>query len=171
MFFKKYSPAFVCGFGAAVFIILPGIDKALGCCLFVPFATGISLILYKKINHSTEKISGENALLFGLFTGISAAVFATFFDSLLTYFLHTNEFVEAIPQTEALLKSLNMGEAANETLNIIKGIAVDIKANGISFLYTFILLIGDLFMFSIFGILGGFLSMYLINKKNNPPEK
>jgi hypothetical protein len=171
MSFKKYSPAVVCGFGAAVFSILPGVDKAFGCCLFLPAATGISLILYKKINAPVEKISGDNAFLFGLFTGIFAALFSTFFDTLITFFLHSNQFVEGIPQTKVLLKNLNLGDSVKEALNILEGMASDIKIKGFSLFYTIVLLIGNLFAFSIFGVIGGFLSMYLINKRSNPDNK
>ena len=64
MGFKKYSPAIVCGFGAAVFSILPGVDKAFSCCLFLPAATGISLFLYKKINDRRLKRSPEIMLFY-----------------------------------------------------------------------------------------------------------
>ncbi len=171
MILKKYSPALVCGFGAAVITILPGLNQGFGCCLLVPIATGISLILYRKINPSVEKISGENALLFGLFTGIFAALFSSLFDTVITFFLHSNEFVESVSQTKALLKELNMGDTGKQALKILQGMASDIKEKGFSLFYTFALLTGNILSFSIFGVIGGFISMFLINKKNKPEIK
>ncbi len=171
MTLKKYSPALVCGFGAAVFTILPGLNQAFSCCLVVPAAVGISLILYKKINHSTEKISGDKAFLFGLFTGLFAALFSSLFDTILTLFLHTNQFVEGVSQAKEIFKSLNMGEAGKEALKILQSMASDIKTKGFSIFYTFALLTGNVLAFSVFGVIGGFLSMYLINKKDKPENK
>ena len=121
--------------------------------------------------HPIEKITGNNAFLFGLFTGIFAALFSTLFETVITFFLHSNQFVEGVPQAQQMLKSLNMGEAAKEALHILEGMASDIKTKGISFYYTSILLIVNLISFSIFGVMGGFLSMYLINKKSNSGNK
>ncbi|MEO8399058.1 MAG: hypothetical protein ABI550_04485 [Ignavibacteriaceae bacterium] len=162
---KKYSPAIVCGFGAAVLTIVPGI-RAAGCCLFVPLAASLSLFLYKKINKSSENISTNNALLFGLFTGLSAALFATLFDLIITYITRSNDFVESLPQVEIMLKNLKMGEAVIETLNIMKNMAADITNKGFSFFYSFILLISNTLVYTVFGIIGSLLGMYFINKKN-----
>ena len=171
MILKKYSPALVCGFGAAVVTILPGLNQAFGCCLIVPIAAGISLTLYRKINPSIEKISGDNALLFGLFTGLFAALFSSLFDTVITYFLHSNQFVESVSQTKTLLKELNMGDTGKEALKILQGMASDIKVKGFSPFYSFALLTGNILSFSIFGVIGGFISMFLINKKNKPENK
>ncbi|MCK7524986.1 MAG: hypothetical protein MZV64_48975 [Ignavibacteriales bacterium] len=55
MNFKKYLPTLVCGFGAAVLSTVPGI-KNFSCCLIVPAAAAISILLDKKINNSNEKV-------------------------------------------------------------------------------------------------------------------
>ncbi len=171
MIFKKYSPALVCGFGAAVFTILPGLNQAFGCCLSVPIAVGISLILYKKINPSIEKISGENALLFGLFTGLIAAFFSALFDTIMTFFLHTNQFVESIPEVEQLFKNIKGIDILKVVLDIYHQAERDIKTTGFSLFYTISTFVGNIFIFSISGIIGGFISMFLINKRNKPVIK
>jgi len=164
MLSNKYLSALVCGFGAAVLTTIPGI-KSIGCCLIVPFAAGFSIFLYRKTSKIKEKIYSSDAFLFGFLTGLIAAFFATFFDVLMTYITHTNEFVDTLPQTEMLLKKLNLGAVINDSLNMMRKIAKDIKTNGFSLFYTVGMLFSYGIIYSIFGILGGFLGMTLLNKK------
>ena len=94
---KKYFPSLVCGFGAAVLTTVPGI-KSFGFCLLVPAAAVLSLFLHQKVTGTNTDIDSGTAITFGILTGLFAAVFATFFDVLITFFTHTNDFVQTLPQ-------------------------------------------------------------------------
>jgi len=69
MNFKKYLPALVAGFGAAVLSTVPGI-KNFSCCLLVPGAAAISILLDKKISNSFQKINLGKGIGFGLLKGL-----------------------------------------------------------------------------------------------------
>ena len=72
----KYFPPLVCGFGAAVISTIPGV-KSIGCCLIIPVAAWLSLVLNEKINKVKPPVTAVNALFFGLLTGLFAAIFST----------------------------------------------------------------------------------------------
>jgi len=161
---KKILPSFVCGFGAAVVSTVPGI-KNIGCCLIVPAATLIALFLDEKINHSDLKINLKKALAFGILTGIFAAFFSTIFDLLLTFISHTNDYVEALPQTESLIKSYKLDPLFDQTISMLDAMAKQIKVSGFSPLYTFMIFISNIFIDIVFGIIGGLLGMSYLNKR------
>jgi hypothetical protein len=161
---NKFLPALVCGFGAAVLTTVPGI-KDFGCCLVVPLAAVMSLYLDHRINKTELPIRGKKALIFGLLTGLFAAVFATFFDVLITYITHSNDFVNSLPQTEGMIQSSPLGPLLQQSLALLKQMAAQIKTNGFSILYTIAMLFSNMFIDSIFGILGGLLGMTFLNKR------
>ncbi len=161
---KKYLPALVCGFGASVITTVPGL-KDLGCCLFVPVAAMLSVILYKRTDNSILKIEAVAAVGFGFVTGVVAAFFASCFDILITFIARSNEFTAALPQTESMIKSLKLGPIVDESLKMLKNIAAEISRTGFSPLYTVFIFISNLITFSIFGILGGLIGMLFVNKK------
>ncbi|QQS34615.1 MAG: hypothetical protein IPM56_10085 [Ignavibacteriales bacterium] len=160
---KKYLPALVCGFGAAVLMVVPGI-KNFGCCLVLPLAAGFSLVLHKKVNRLDEATKTQDAFYFGIFTGIFSAVFYTIFDLLITFISRNNDLVEALPQTKLMMQNLNLGPVMTDALNMIQGMADDIKTNGFSVLYTVIASISNLITNTIFGMIGGLLGMMYLNK-------
>jgi len=162
---KDYIPAIICGFGAAVITTIPGF-KNLGCCLLVPAASIVAIVLYKKTNRLDEKIVVKKAIILGLLTGIVAALFSTFFDLLITYLTHSNEFITGLPQTELIINDLNMGPIMDESLKLIKKMAKDIKATGFSALYTIMIFISNILTFTIFGILGGAVGAAILNQRN-----
>ena len=150
---KDYLPAIVCGFGAAVLTTIPGF-KNFTCCLLVPVASFVAIVLYKKTNRLDEKIAVSKAIILGLLTGIVAALFSTFFDLLITYITHSNEFIAGLPQTELIISDLNMGAIMDESLKLIKQMGKDIEANGFSVLYTIMIFLSNIITYTIFGILG-----------------
>jgi hypothetical protein len=166
MFSSKYLPSLVCGFAAAVLMVVPGV-KSFGCCLVLPAASAFTLILNKKINKSTESISTQDAISFGIFTGLFSAIFLTFFDLLITYFAKTNDLVESIPYTESMLKDLKLGPIAENALSMIRKMAKDISQYGFSAIYSFMILLTNLVINTIFGMLGGILTMMYFNKKTS----
>ena len=162
---KDYIPAIICGFGAAVLTTIPGF-KNIGCCLVVPVASFVAIVLYKKTNRLDEKIAVSKAIILGLVTGIIAALFSTFFDLLITYITHTNEFIAGLPQTELIMNDLNMGPIMDESLKLIKQMAKDIEATGFSALYTIMIFISNILTYTIFGILGGAIGVVILNRRN-----
>ena len=162
---KDYIPAIICGFGAAVLTTIPGI-KNFACCLVVPAASFVAIVLYKKTNRLDEKIAVNKAIILGLLTGIVAALFSTFFDLLITYITHTNEFITGLPQTELIINDLNMGPIMDESLKLIKQMGKDIEANGFSALYTIMIFISNIITYTIFGILGGAVGAAILNRRN-----
>ncbi len=161
---NKFLPALVCGFGAAVLTTVPGV-KDFGCCLIVPLAAVMSLYLDHKINKTELPVRGKKAVIFGLLTGLFAASFATFFDILITYIAHTNDFVTSLPQTEQMIQNSPIGDLLKQSLDLLKLMSTQIKTNGFSILYTVAMLISNMVIDSIFGILGGLLGMSFLNKR------
>lgn len=166
MIFKKYLPTLVCGFGAAVLSTVPGI-KNFSCCLLVPGAAVFSILLDKKINHTSEKIALGKAFGFGFLTGLSATIFITLFEMLLTYFTKSNDFIQALPQTELLMRQWSLGPMIDESLKLMKSMSKEIEKTGFSFIYLFLILSSNFITNTIFGMIGGALGMSLINRKKN----
>jgi hypothetical protein len=164
MISKKYMSPLVCGFAAAVLSIVPGF-KAFACCLIVPIAAFFSLYLERRINKNSDKISSRQAVTFGLFTGLFAALFATAFDILMTFLTHTNDFTSTLPQTEALLRSYDLGPLLDQSMHILKKMAADIKNYGFSTLYAVSMLMSNLITNSLFGLAGGLVGMSYLNKR------
>lgn len=161
---KKYFPTFITGFAASVLSIVPGI-KSFSCCLIVPGAAILALILDQKVNKSFEKIQINKAVMFGLMTGLFATFFITALDVLITFITKTNDFVEALPQSETLIGELKLGPMAEESLKMMKQMGKEIQRTGFSALYLFILFMSNFFTNTIFGIIGGLVGMGLLNKR------
>ena len=169
MIYKKYLPTLVCGFGAAVLSTVPGI-KNFSCCLLVPGAAAISILLDKKINPSNEKTLLGKSLGFGFLTGLFATIFITLFEMLLTYFTKSNDFVQSLPEIELTIRQWNLGAMVDESLKLIKSTAREIEKSGFSFVYLLMMLSSNFITNSIFGTIGGALGMSLANKKLREDE-
>ena len=163
---KKYFPSLVCGFGAAVLTTVPGI-KSFGFCLLVPAAAVLSLFLHQKVTGSNSDIDSGTAITFGILTGLFAAVFATFFEVLITFFTHTNDFVQTLPESSSVLKSV-LGPVVDTMMKTFNKMSSDIQTDGFSLLYTIAVLVGNGVMYLIFGMLGGLLGKSFINKRSTP---
>ncbi|AFH49072.1 Hypothetical protein IALB_1362 [Ignavibacterium album JCM 16511] len=161
---KKYLPTFIAGFGAAVLSIVPGI-KSFSCCLIVPAAAILALILDQRVNKNFERIAASKAVVFGLMTGLFATFFITALDILITFITKSNDFIEALPQSESLIRELNFGPMAEESLKLLKQMAKQIQKSGFSPLYLFILFISNFITNTIFGMIGGLIGMGLLNKR------
>jgi hypothetical protein len=160
----KYFPSLVCGFSAAVISTIPGV-KSIGCCLIIPVAAWLSLVLNEKINKARPPVSTVNALFFGLLTGLFAAIFSTGFDIIMTLIMHTNDFVQTLPQTESVVKAWNLGQLWNETSSLLHRMSTEIQNNGFSLIYTISILFSNLIIDSIFGIIGGLIGMSIQNRR------
>lgn len=162
---NKFISPFVCGFGAAVLTVVPGL-KEIGCCLIVPFAAGLSLYLYQKSNKSSEMISSKQAVVFGLMTGLFSAVFASIFELLFTAIFFTNDFVKSLPQLETAFKSFAPQNLLDEVFKIYKSMANDIQTKGFSLSYSIYYFLATSITSLIFGLIGGLLGMAFINRRN-----
>jgi len=162
---KKYLPALVCGFGAAVLTTIPGMENV-ACCLLAPVAAGISIFLYKKSQPGKLKIETGTGILLGLFTAIFAALFASSFEIIITYITKTSDLVTSMPQAEQVVKDMNLGPAAEESIEVLKQMLTDIKSTGFSFLYALLITLTNLITYSIFGMIGGMVATAIINKRN-----
>lgn len=161
---NKYIPAIVCGFAAAVLTTIPGL-KSFGCCLLVPAAAFISVLLYHKISGVTFVIPTSEALLFGLFTGLTAAIFSSAFDILLTFISHSNDFVEGLPQSESLLKNFSTNPIVMQTFGLMNKMAGEIKASGFSTYYAIIILFSNSITYAIFGMIGGIFGRIILDRR------
>ncbi len=162
----KYFPPLVCGFGAAVLSTLPGV-KSVGCCLVIPLAAWFSLILNEKINKVKPPVVVQNAFFFGFLTGFLAAIFTTGIDVLITLIMHTNDFVQTLPQTESVLQGWNLGGLWTETSSLLHRMSADIQSKGFSLMYTVAILFSNIIIDSIFGIIGGLIGMSIQNKRKS----
>lgn len=163
---NKYLPSLICGFGAAVLTTVPGI-KSFGFCLLVPAGAVLSLILHQKVTHSNNDIDSGTAITFGILTGLFAAIFATFFEVIITFFTHTNDFVQTLPQSSAMAKSL-LGPVVDEMMKTFNKMSNDIQTKGFSLLYTVAVFVGNGVIYLLFGMLGGLLGKSFINKRSAP---
>ena len=164
---KKYLPALVCGFGASVLTTIPGLES-FACCLLVPVASIISVRLYNNANTDLIRLNTGTGVILGLMTGLYAAGFASIFEVVMTYVTKTNDLVVGYPQVEKLIRDLNLGDAAKESIELLKSMISEIKTKGFSILYTAIITFSNILSYSIFGMLGGVIGAALINKRNKP---
>jgi hypothetical protein len=160
----KISPALVCGFAAAVLTIIPGL-KSFACCLIIPFAVYMSLIINQKIN-GLHKIVASEGVYHGLLTGLFAAVFGTLLEVVITFVTKSNDVVITYPEFEKYVQTLPSAGMFKESLQMIRGMIYEISTKGFSILYTTFLLMGNVFVDTIFGIIGGLVAMSIINRKN-----
>jgi hypothetical protein len=162
---NKFISPLVCGFGAAVLTIVPGL-KEIGCCLIIPFAAGLSLFLNQKANKSSHLISGKEAVTFGLLTGVFTALFATFFELIFTAIFFSNDFVKSLPELEIAFKSFAPQNLLDEVFKIYKQMSADIQTKGFSFGYSAYFFVATSLTSLIFGLLGGLLGMAFLNRRN-----
>ncbi len=163
---KKYLSPFVCGFGAGVLQIVP-VAKSLSCCFIIPLAAFFSLVLDQKAQNSTAKIPTKKGLMFGLITGLYAALFGSTFDIMITLITRHNDIVAMLPELQKIIVTFPITEEMQKNiLTLFQEVRNDILNYGFSSLYTFSVIINNLVVNSIFGIVGGLIGVQIINKKN-----
>ncbi|MDQ7815618.1 MAG: hypothetical protein RDU14_01175 [Melioribacteraceae bacterium] len=162
---KKYISAFVAGFGAGVLHVVP-VAKSFACCLILPVASFIALLLDKKANPTYEKISMKKGAKFGLITGLYAALFGTAFDLFITLITKNNDIVSMLPELQKMIVAFPISEGLRtEVLNIFEHVRNDILQYGFSFTYTFSIIINNTVINSIVGTLGGLVGAQVINQR------
>jgi len=162
---KNKLATLICGFGAGVLQITP-IIKSFTCCLIIPAAAILALYLDQKATKSIEKLEIKKAVIFGLLTGLFAAVFGSFFELMITFITRTNDIVGSVNQIQEFYNSMN-SPMFTEAVNMVLKMSEEIKETGFSTLYTIIILVNNFLVNPIFGLLGGLLGYKLINRSKN----
>lgn len=153
------------GFGAGVLLIVPLI-KNLSCCVIIPFAAYAALFLEMKSQSVIFELKPGRGALIGLLTGIIAALFATTFDVFITLITHSNDILLAFNNLPIMMENLPFDETVKQELvNIFESIVTDIKTTGFSPIYAVSMFVNNLFFGIVFGIIGGLVSVPILNSK------
>lgn len=164
---NKYISAFVVGFGAGVLQVVP-VAKSFSCCLIIPAAAVIALILDQKATKDTSPIPFSKAAIFGILTGLWAALFGTSFDVLITFITKNNDVIAAYGELQNVLSNFPFDDALKkEVSGLLNMVIEDIKATGFSMLYTFSVLVNNLVVDIIFGFIGALVGMQILNSRNS----
>lgn len=164
---KKYISAFVAGFGAGVLHVVP-VAKSFACCLILPVASFIALLLDKKANPTFDKITMKKGALFGLMTGLYAALFGTVFDIFITLITKNNDIISMLPELQKMISAFPVSEnLRTEVMTIFEQVRNDIIQYGFSPIYTFSIMINNAVINSIVGVIGGLVGAQVINHKMN----
>lgn len=164
---SKYISPLVLGFIAAVFSVVPVI-KSLGCCLLIPVAAYLALLLDQKANSDYSRLEIKKGVIFGLVTGLVAAILSTTFDTVITLITHKNDLLISFPQLVETIDKFPIDELTKEeVLSLLSGVVDDIRTSGFSLIYVISLLVNNLFANSVFGILGGIIGVQILNSRNS----
>lgn len=162
---KKFLPSFVSGFGAGVLSVVPVI-KTFACCLIIPAAATLSILLYQRAENINEKIDTGKAIFLGVFTGLFAALFATTFEIFITLFTKQNDLIAAFGNMQSMINSFPLDDnLKQEVIDLINMVVTELKTTGFSVIYSFTLLFNNLVINSIFGLVGGVIGLQIINAK------
>lgn len=162
---KKFLPSLVSGFGAGVLSVVP-IIKTFACCLIIPAAATLSILLYQRAENVDEKIETGKAIFLGVFTGIFAALFATTFEVVITLFTKQNDLIAAFGNMQQMINSFPLDDQLKqEVIDLINMVVTELKTSGFSVIYSFTLLFNNLVINSIFGLAGGVIGLQIINAK------
>lgn len=154
----------MCGFGAGVLNTVP-IVKSFSCCMIIPLAAVISLVLEQRSRGVREEIKVTKAASLGLLTGIFAALFGTLLEVLVILITKNSDLAAGLPAIEQMANQMAAQEVVKQMLDIMYKMVDDIANYGFSFLYTFSILVSSLIVNSIFGTLGGLLGMSILNSR------
>lgn len=162
---KKFLPSLVSGFGAGVLSVVP-IIKTFACCLIIPAAATLSILLYQRAENVDEKIETGKAIFLGVFTGIFAALFATTFEVVITLFTKQNDLIAAFGNMQQVINSFPLyDQLKQEVVDLINMVVTELKTTGFSVIYSVTLLFNNLVINSIFGLAGGVIGLQIINAK------
>ncbi|RJP66005.1 MAG: hypothetical protein C4539_12295 [Ignavibacteriales bacterium] len=166
---KKFLPALICGFVAGVLNIVP-VVKSFSCCLIIPAAAVFALVLYQRAENNFSDIKAGDAAVFGLLTGIIAAIFGSTLDVLIIFITRTNEIAASLAEVEKMIDDLPSSPIWKEVMDVMYRISDDINKYGFSFIYFISVFVSSFIVNSIFGIAGGLLGMQILNNRNKNKE-
>ncbi len=143
------------------------VAKSFGCCLIIPVAAFIALLLEQKANNDYSKIEIKQGLLFGLLTGLYAALFGTILDFFITFITKNNDIVATYSELQKVINQFPISENLKDNvMNILGNVVESIRTSGISLIYTFSVLVNNLVLNSVFGMLGGIIGAQILNSRN-----
>ncbi len=155
------------GFAASVITTVP-IIRNLTFCMAVPAAVYLAMYIHFRISDGVYKIKFNQSIFMGVITGLSAAVFTTIFETLITYFAKSNDFAIFFPELEKTYRViLPPGAELEKLMSMFKNAVIEINTKGFSAFYTFLSAIGYVITNFIMGVLGGILSTVYFHKKLN----
>ena len=164
---KKYLSAFVCGFGAGVLQIVP-VAKSFSCCLIIPAASYLALVLDRKASGKNELITMKKAALIGLLTGLYAAIFGSALEIFITLITKNNDLIVAYPELQKMISNFPLAESLIvQTQDILATIVEDIQTRGFSILYSMAIVLNNFIVNIIFGIIGGLIGAQIINSRSS----
>ena len=164
---KKYFAPIICGFSIGIIQNIP-IIGSFSCCILLPLAVFYSLVLDQKATKNYDTIKYTKGLLFGLLTGLAAALIGSTIDIILTLMFKSNSFTEsidmAIQKFEEFPLDASLKKLAADTL---LGAKDDILKYGFSLFYTFSMFVDQIIINSIFGPIGGLIGVAILNSNKN----
>jgi hypothetical protein len=167
---KKYFPSLVCGFGAGVLQIVPFV-KSFSCCMIMPLAVFLALILDQRSTHSFGRISLKKSLMIGIMTGLFAAVFGTLFELFITFVTKQNDIMAAFPELQRMIDNFPVTtDIKREVLGLFQSIKSDILNYGFSWFYTLSVVLNNFIVNTIFGAVGGLVGSKIINSRVNDSQ-
>lgn len=162
---KKYLSAFVCGFGAGVLQIVP-VAKSFSCCLILPVAAYLALILDRKAKNDFGKMDFKKGAVIGILTGVYAAIFGSSFEIIITLITKNNDLVVAYPELMKIITEFPLAQSMiDQTQILLESVVQDIQTKGFSFLYTFAVVANNLIVDLVFGLIGGIIGVQIINSR------
>ncbi len=162
---KKYLSAFVCGFGAGVLQIVP-VAKSFSCCLILPVAAYMALILDRKASNEIGRMAIKKGAVIGVLTGLYAALFGSSFEIIITLITKNNDLVVAYPELMKVISDFPLSSAMIEQAQyMLESVVEDIQTVGFSFLYTFAVAANNLLVNIVFGLIGGVIGAQIINSR------
>ena len=164
---KKLLPSFVAGFGAGVLQVVPLI-KSFSCCLVIPAAAIIAIILEQKSRSDTGKIEMSRGLVLGVMTGIFAAAFGSFFEIFITLITKSNELVTSFNEFQNIINNFPLdNQIKQQVIDLFSNMVNDIKTNGFSLLYAVSIIGNNFVVNTIFGLIGGLIGTRIVNSRKN----
>ncbi|MBN1301693.1 MAG: DUF4199 family protein [Melioribacteraceae bacterium] len=164
---RKYLSTFVAGFGAGVLQIVP-VAKSFSCCLIIPVAAYIAIILDRRANNLTGQMKLSKGLILGLLTGLWAALFGSSFEIFITLITKNNDLVVAYPELQKMISEFPLASSMIEQAHeMLSSVVYDIQNSGFSFLYSFAVIANNLVINTIFGIIGGLIGAQIISSKSS----
>jgi len=153
----------ICGFAIGIVQNVP-IFGNFTCCILLPLAAYYSLILDQKATKNYNIIPYTKGLLFGLLTGVFAAIVGSFLDIILTLVFKSNNFTMMINEFVKTLEEFPLdAQLKKQMSDIFLNAKEEITTRGFSFFYTLSITIDQLVINSIFGSIGGLIGAKIIN--------
>jgi hypothetical protein len=160
---NKLSPVIVCGFGGAVFSVVPIIKSC--CCIYIPLAVIAALYLDQRIR-GNRWISVPEGVSTGMLTGVAAALFAMAFELTATFIARSNDLTLSLNQIPQIYGQMGLPkELIDQAMQMLHSMRNDITKTGFSLLYSIGIFVMNITGYFFFGLIGGLIGPGIINNK------